>query len=77
MTSIPAPGTARLPQVQVSPEAISKGRVALVLGITVFLAVLAYYFVGIDEGMSSVFGKTMAIHEWMHDARHFLGYPCH
>lgn len=77
MTSLTAPGTATLPKVQVSPEAISKARVALVLGLTVFFAALAYYFVGIDEGMSSVFGKTMSIHEWMHDARHFLGYPCH
>ena len=36
-----------------------------------------YYFVGIDEGMTSVFGKSMMVHEWVHDARHFLGFPCH
>ena len=36
-----------------------------------------YYFVGIEEGMTSLFGKTMAIHEWVHDSRHFLGFPCH
>jgi cobalt transporter subunit CbtB len=24
-----------------------------------------------------VFGKSMVIHEWVHDSRHFLGFPCH
>jgi Probable cobalt transporter subunit (CbtB) len=77
MTTLPASGSARLPKVQVSPEAISKGRVALILSITVFLALACYYFVGVDEGMSSLFGKTMVIHEWVHDSRHLLGFPCH
>ena len=44
---------------------------ALVLGL------LIYYFVGIDEGATSVFGNSMAVHEFVHDARHFLGFPCH
>ncbi len=65
------------PHVGVSPEALSKGRVAMLLGVTVFLALLAYYFVGLDEGMVSVFGRTMVVHEWVHDARHLLGFPCH
>jgi hypothetical protein len=77
VTSISAPGTTRAPRIQVSPEALSKGRIALILGITAFLALAAYYLVGIDEGMSSLFGKSMVIHEWVHDSRHFLGFPCH
>ena len=77
MTSIPAPGRTSAPNVQVSTEAISRGRAALILGITVFLALAVYYFVGLDEGMTSLFGKTMVIHEWVHDSRHFLGFPCH
>jgi hypothetical protein len=77
MTSIPVHGSS-IPKVQVSPEAISKGRVALILSITVFLALFAYYLIGVDEGMVSLFGsKTMSIHEWVHDSRHFLGFPCH
>jgi cobalt transporter subunit CbtB len=64
-------------RVQVSPEAISRTRVAVVLGLTIFLALLVYYFVGVDEGMTSLFGKTMVVHEWVHDSRHFLGFPCH
>ena len=75
MTSIPAPSAA--PGVKVSPEALSKARVITLLSLTVLLALVVYYFVGVDEGMTSVFGKTMVIHEWVHDARHFLGFPCH
>jgi cobalt transporter subunit CbtB len=76
MSSISLPNT-RKSKVKLSPEVISRGRVALILSITIFLALAVYYFVGVDEGMTSVFGKTMAIHEWMHDSRHFLGFPCH
>jgi len=75
LTSISVPGSNAKPQV--SPEALSRGRVVLILGITVFLAVAVYYLVGVDEGMTSLFGKTMVIHEWVHDSRHFLGFPCH
>ncbi|MBW0013701.1 CbtB-domain containing protein [Mycobacterium sp.] len=75
MASIPVSVPGR--RVGVSADALSKGRVLAVLGVTVFLALLAYYFVGVDEGMVSVFGKTMVVHEWVHDARHFLGFPCH
>ena len=66
-----------VPRVTVSPEALSRGRVIALLSITVFLALAAYYFIGVDEGMTSVFGKSMMVHEWVHDSRHFLGFPCH
>jgi putative cobalt transporter subunit CbtB len=75
MASISVPGSE--PRSHVSPEALSRGRVLLIVGITVFLAVAVYYLVGVDEGMSSLFGKTMVIHEWVHDSRHLLGFPCH
>jgi hypothetical protein len=77
MATIPAPGTHLKPRATVSPEALSRTRIAVILGITVLIALGIYYFVGIDEGMTSVFGKTMVIHEWVHDSRHFLGFPCH
>jgi hypothetical protein len=41
------------------------------------VALLVYYFVGIDQGATSVFGSDMHIHEFVHDGRHFLGFPCH
>jgi hypothetical protein len=77
MTAFPVPGRTATPKVTVSPEALSRGRVTLILSITLFLALAAYYFIGVDEGMTSVFGKTLMIHEWVHDSRHFLGFPCH
>jgi len=75
MASISVPGSQS--KTRVSPEALSRQRVLLILGITVLVALAVYYFVGVDEGMASLFGKTMVIHEWVHDSRHFLGFPCH
>ena len=81
MASISVPGSTALPgrtaRSHVTPEALSKGRVAVILGVTAIVALAIYYLVGVDEGMVSLFGKTMVIHEWVHDARHFLGFPCH
>jgi hypothetical protein len=75
VASISVPGSTT--RARVTPEALSKGRVAIILGVTALVAVAIYYLVGVDEGMVSLFGKTMVIHEWVHDARHFLGFPCH
>ncbi len=44
---------------------------------TTVLALLALYFVGIDQGAVSIFGSDMHVHEFVHDGRHFLGFPCH
>lgn len=40
------------------------------------LALLVLFFVSADQGAVSLPAGT-AIHEWVHDARHLLGYPCH
>jgi hypothetical protein len=40
------------------------------------LAVLVVFFVSADQGAISIPSGT-AIHEWVHDGRHLLGYPCH
>lgn len=37
---------------------------------------LLVYFVGMDEGALSVVPGTY-IHEFVHDGRHLLGFPCH
>jgi Probable cobalt transporter subunit (CbtB) len=34
------------------------------------------YFVGVDEGAASVVPGRW-LHEWVHDGRHLLGFPCH
>ena len=41
------------------------------------LALIAYYFLGFDQGAVSVFGSDTHIHEFLHDGRHLLGFPCH
>lgn len=59
------------------PVVLPATKAVLLLAGTVFLALLVYYFVGIDQGATSVFGNDMHGHEFVHDARHFLGFPCH
>ncbi|MET0316437.1 MAG: CbtB-domain containing protein [Rhodococcus fascians] len=50
---------------------------ALWLTATTVLALIAYYFIGIDQGAVSIFGSDTHVHEFVHDARHLLGFPCH
>ena len=59
---IPAP----VPLREVAPWALFAGAVAGVL----------LYFVGAEQGPVSLF-SGMGVHEFMHDARHLLGFPCH
>ena len=56
---------------------LSGVKAAVWLSTTAFLALLVLYFVGMDQGATSVFGNSTYIHEFMHDARHLLGFPCH
>ena len=46
------------------------------LFVTTVACVLAYYFIGFEQGASAIF-KGAYVHEFTHDARHFLGFPCH
>ena len=68
---------AHAPRRQRTPVVIPAARAALRLTTTLLVALGVYYFIGVDQGMTSVFGHNMAIHEFVHDARHFLGFPCH
>lgn len=40
------------------------------------LMLLSVYFVGAEEGATSVIGGS-TVHELLHDGRHLLGFPCH
>lgn len=40
------------------------------------LLLLAIYFVGAEQGAIALFKGTY-IHEFVHDGRHMLGFPCH
>ena len=40
------------------------------------LLMLAIYFVGAEQGATSLI-SGMYVHEFVHDGRHLLGFPCH
>ncbi|MEW5685223.1 MAG: CbtB-domain containing protein [Pseudomonadota bacterium] len=40
------------------------------------LAALMLYFVSTEQGALAVF-DGMYVHEYVHDGRHLLGFPCH
>lgn len=71
MSSMPHPAIAATPLV------IPASRAVFWLAGTALLALAVYYFVGVDQGALSVFGTDTHIHEFVHDGRHFLGFPCH
>lgn len=63
---VPAVRPAPIPVAQVLPWAIFAG----------LIAVVAIYFVGAEQGATSLISGT-AVHEFVHDGRHLLGFPCH
>jgi len=40
------------------------------------LGMFLLYFVGAEQGATSIFSGAM-VHEFVHDGRHLLGFPCH
>jgi hypothetical protein len=66
-----------IPRTRARTWDLSGVRAALWLSGTAFLALLVLYLVGLDQGATSIFGSDRHIHEFMHDARHLLGFPCH
>jgi len=62
-----------------APLAVSPVSVLSVLPWLLFAGLLflvAWYFVGAEQGATSLLSGT-AVHEWVHDGRHLLGFPCH
>lgn len=41
------------------------------------ILILAVYFVGAEEGALALVDTGGVIHEFVHDGRHLLGFPCH
>jgi len=58
-----------------APVAIPVGEITpwLIFGLVLLLAL---YFVGAEEGATSMV-SGMYVHEFVHDGRHLLGFPCH
>ena len=67
-TTIPAPtsSTISVPVQELLPWAVFIGSLALLL----------IYFVGTEGGATSIFAGHY-VHEFVHDGRHLLGFPCH
>ncbi|WP_424890852.1 CbtB domain-containing protein [Streptomyces sp. XH2] len=63
-TAIPA--VAPISLKEIAPWALFVGVLMLVL----------LYFVGAEQGATSVISGEN-VHEWVHDGRHLLGFPCH
>lgn len=43
---------------------------------TIVLSLLLLYFVGAEQGATSLISGH-EVHEFVHDGRHLLGFPCH
>ena len=70
---------AKMSDTTFAPESISAPipvREILPWAIFAALALLAIYFVGAEEGATSLI-SGMYVHEFVHDGRHLLGFPCH
>ena len=65
-TLAPALPTPVIPLREWLPWAIFAGLVML----------LAIYFVGAEQGATSLISGKY-VHEFVHDGRHLLGFPCH
>lgn len=66
VTFAPAAQPVAIPIREILPWAIFGG----------LLLLLAIYFVGVDEGATSLI-PGMYVHEFVHDGRHLLAFPCH
>jgi Probable cobalt transporter subunit (CbtB) len=40
------------------------------------ISMLLLYFVGVEQGSFSLLSGS-GVHEFVHDGRHLLGFPCH
>jgi hypothetical protein len=65
-TFAPAYPAPTIPLRELLPWAIFTGLILL----------LAIYFVGAEEGATSLI-SGMYVHEFVHDGRHLFGFPCH
>jgi hypothetical protein len=64
--SLPGVTSVAIPVREILPWAIFAG----------LLLMIGIYFVGVEEGAAAVF-NGMYVHEFVHDGRHLLGFPCH
>jgi hypothetical protein len=70
----------RMSNISYAPEAIATPiPIGQVIPWAIFgglLLLMALYFVSTEEGAMQLI-PGMAVHEFVHDGRHLLGFPCH
>ncbi len=64
------------PVAAVTVPVISVREVLPWLVFAALLTIVGLYFVGAEQGATSLLSGT-GVHEWVHDGRHLLGFPCH
>jgi hypothetical protein len=69
-TALPTPNKVALP----APIPVQQLLPWVYFGL--LLAVILVYFVGAEEGATSLISGQW-VHEYVHDGRHLLGFPCH
>jgi hypothetical protein len=75
--SLPAASPAVPPVLPTVPlPAVPLRELAPFLLLAGLLLVLIGYFVGVEAGAVSLTGGQW-VHEFVHDGRHLLGFPCH
>jgi Probable cobalt transporter subunit (CbtB) len=62
------------PIVQIRPVPVREWLPYAIFGGVILFFLI--YLVGCDQGATSLVGGHM-VHEFVHDARHLLGFPCH
>ena len=63
---VQSPALPAIPVRELLPWALFTGVLALIL----------LYFIGAEQGATSLISGTY-VHEFVHDGRHLLGFPCH
>ena len=65
-SAMATPAPVSIPLREILPWAVFVGVVLLAL----------LYLVGLDQGATSLFSGSV-LHEFVHDGRHLLAFPCH
>jgi hypothetical protein len=76
MPEAPSKAVALEPSAVAVPPPFSLSAVLPWLIFAGLLLGVALYFLSTEQGATSLLSGT-AVHEWLHDGRHLLGFPCH
>jgi Probable cobalt transporter subunit (CbtB) len=74
---MPEPRSVAVPlEPGVSVPAVSVKQILPWLILAGLLFLTALYFLAAEQSAMSLLSGS-AVHEWLHDGRHLLGFPCH